>query len=155
MYFPGVRESIPTAEPSDPVEAPDPPPPVTFNGQRVLVVEDDAINRKFLVRLLQRSGLDVLEAGDGVQAVELYGASETPVQLILLDVNMPVMDGKDTLRALFENGIKTAVIILSGYGEDDKIREMMAMGCQEFIQKPVDVQLLIKKIQSILPDPRS
>ncbi len=122
-------------------------------GRSVLVVEDETINRKFLSKLLMKNHMTVFEAENGQQALQLFRARHREIDIILLDVNMPVMDGKEALNGLFAAHEGIPVIILSGYGEDQKIQEMMQLGCRDFIQKPVDPRRLLRMIDAILaPD---
>ena len=119
-------------------------------GKVILVVEDEPKNLKLLRDLLQVSGYRTIEAADGKQGVELAKA-EKPA-LILMDIEMPVMDGLEATRTLkadpMANGIP--IVALTSYvmkGDEERIR---AAGCDGYIAKPIDTREFLKKIREYL-----
>jgi YesN/AraC family two-component response regulator len=94
-------------------------------------------------------GIRTITAEDGARALFLFTEHQRELDAILLDVNMPVMDGRDALVEIFAQRPDMPVVILSGYGHDEKIREMLALGCRDFIQKPVDAQVLLSTLENI------
>lgn len=106
------------------------------NLRRVLVVDDDAMNRRFAARLLRELGYSGALANDGHTALRLI--DEQAFDLVLLDINMPGMNGQDTLMALRARpGRRLPVLMVSGHGDDDTRRHFSALGADGFLVKPL------------------
>ncbi len=121
---------------------------VRLRRARVLVADDGASNRELLNLLLKRSGLDVCQAENGAEALRLH--AENPVDLILMDMQMPVMDGYTATRRLRDLGCSIPIIALTAnamQGDQDKCS--MA-GCSHFLTKPVDFDRLLDMLGDIL-----
>ncbi|WP_240936135.1 ATP-binding protein [Billgrantia bachuensis] len=106
---------------------------------RVLIVDDNAINRRLLRELLQRPGLELIEAGSGEEALAL--AEGSPFQLVLMDIRMPGMDGIETTQALRRLGGQWSscpVIAVTAHAHDSERERLQASGMQEILVKPVD-----------------
>ncbi|ACA17236.1 response regulator receiver protein [Methylobacterium sp. 4-46] len=117
---------------------------------RVLLVEDNELNRDMLSRRLKRSGFEVLFAEDGQQAVDT-AAAEMP-DLILMDLSLPTMDGFEATRALRANE-KTAglrVIALTSHAMSGDRERALAAGCDDYDTKPVDLPRLLGKMHALL-----
>jgi CheY-like chemotaxis protein len=117
---------------------------------KILLVEDNEMNRDMLSRRLQKKGYEVLIATDGQQGVEMATA-QTP-DLILMDMSLPVLDGWEATRRLKAESAteKIPVIALTAHamtGDRDKALEA---GCDDYDTKPVDLPRLLEKIQSLL-----
>ena len=118
-------------------------------GKVILIVEDEAKNLKLLRDLLQISGYEILEAGNGKEGIEKANAHKP--DLILMDIQMPVMDGLEATRIL-KTDAETKdihIIALTSYamkGDEDKIREA---GCDGYIAKPIDTREFQKKIGNV------
>lgn len=122
-----------------------------FRGERetvkVLVAEDDVTLREEVVELLRAGGHDVHAAADGNEAVRRIEAEA--FDLALVDWNMPGKTGGEVLQRAREIRPRTAVIVMTGYGNVDTAVEAMRSGAKDFLQKPFDVDSLEKTIQSI------
>ena len=132
------------------------PSDTTLSG-RVLVVDDTAFNRQLLVRLLRTIGHEPLEAGDGAAAMALLRDPGTPpVDLILLDIVMPVMDGYETLAALKADAAlrHIPVIVISGVDELDSVVRCIDMGAADYLPKTIDPAILRARISSSLSQKR-
>ncbi|MGR2740091.1 ATP-binding protein [Billgrantia sp. Q4P2] len=106
---------------------------------RVLVVDDNAINRRLLRELLQRPGLELVEVGSGEEALAL--AESPPFQLVLMDIRMPGMDGIETTQALRRLGghwSNCPIIAVTAHAHDSERERLQAAGMQEVLVKPVD-----------------
>jgi two-component system cell cycle response regulator DivK len=117
---------------------------------RILLVEDNEMNRDMLSRRLQRRGHEVLVAVDGAQALELAGSAQPA--LILMDMSLPVLDGWEATRRLKANEATRAipVIALTAHAmSGDKARALEA-GCDDYDVKPVEFVRLSAKIESLL-----
>ena len=124
---------------------------------RVLVVDDTAFNRQLLSRLLRGIGHDPLEAEDGAAALALLRDPATlAVDVILLDIMMPVMDGYETLAALKSDPIlrHLPVIVISGVNELDSVVRCIDMGAADYLPKSVDPAILRARIASSLGQKR-
>ncbi|MDX5376186.1 MAG: response regulator [Halomonas sp.] len=105
----------------------------------VLIVDDNAINRRLLRELLQRPGLELVEASSGEEALAL--AEGTSFQLVLMDIRMPGLDGIETTQALRRLGGQWAscpVIAVTAHAHDSERDRLKAAGMQEVLTKPVD-----------------
>jgi SARP family transcriptional regulator, regulator of embCAB operon len=106
---------------------------ITLPG-RILVVDDTAFNRQLLARLLRGIGHEPVEAADGQQALDrLRDAGAPPIDVILLDIVMPVMDGYETLAALRDDVAlrHLPVIVISGVDELDSVVRCLEMGAAD------------------------
>lgn len=111
----------------------------------VLVVDDDMSLQTLLRILLTNEGFDVTTARDGRQALEVTGTAGFDV--ILLDLEMPVMNGREFYRAFRDRGGETPVIIVSAYGAETGQREL---GAQASITKPFDPAEVPEVVKSLL-----
>lgn len=121
---------------------------------RVLVVDDTPFNRQFLRRLLDRIGHTSLEAADGRAALELLRDPATePVDVILLDIMMPVMDGYDTIRAIRkQEQFKTlAIVAVTGKATAGERQRCIDAGASDYVPKPVDTGELLAALRPWLP----
>jgi signal transduction histidine kinase/ActR/RegA family two-component response regulator len=116
----------------------------------ILVVDDEAQIVKVCSRLLQKFGYDVLTAPSGQQAIELVRRYGAKISLVLLDMTMPEMSGRQTYETLQKimPGIK--VLLSSGRSIEGQAQELLDSGCDGFIQKPFDAVALSAKVQEIL-----
>jgi len=110
-----------------------------------LIVDDSRVVRKVASRIVQDLSFEVSEAGDGAEA--LSHCRETMPDAVLLDWNMPVMNGLDFLRALRreQGGTKPVVVFCSTENDTDHISEAMRTGANEFIMKPFDAEIIKSK----------
>ncbi len=117
---------------------------------KILLVEDNEMNRDMLSRRLVRKGFEVLVAVDGEQATEVL-ANEIP-DLILMDISLPGKDGHEITRELKSNP-RTAdipVIALTAHAMVGDREKAIAAGCDDYDSKPVDLPRLLGKIQALL-----
>jgi CheY-like chemotaxis protein len=117
---------------------------------KILLVEDNEMNRDMLSRRLQRKGYQVAIAVDGEQGVKLAQA-ETP-DLILMDMTLPVLDGWEATRQLkatpSTRGIP--VIALTAHAMSGDREKALEAGCDDFDTKPIEMERLLGKIEAIL-----
>lgn len=117
---------------------------------KILLVEDNEMNRDMLSRRLERKGYQVIIAGDGSEALTLV-TTETP-DLILMDMSLPVLDGWEVTRRLKANNDtkQIPVIGLSAHAMAGDREKGMAAGCDDYDTKPVEFDRLLKKIGEFL-----
>jgi two-component system, cell cycle response regulator DivK len=123
-----------------------------FFMPRILLVDDNAENRRFLSRRLQRRGFEVLEAVDGAAAVEMARA-EKP-DLVLMDMNMPAVDGWEATRRIKADPASASVPVVGLTAHalaGDRERAIQA-GCSDYHTKPVEFPKLLEQIESLLRD---
>jgi len=117
---------------------------------KILVVEDNEVNQRILVRRLERRGFQVVTAGNGQQGVTLAG-TEIP-DLILMDMSLPVLDGWEATRRL-KGAADTAaipVIALTAHAMAADRDKAMEAGCDDYDTKPIELPRLLGKIETWL-----
>jgi CheY-like chemotaxis protein len=121
---------------------------------KILLVEDNEMNRDMLSRRLVRSGFEVVMAVDGQQGVTM-AASEAP-DLILMDISLPVIDGWEATRRIKgDEGTKAIPIIaLTAHAMTQDRDQAFAVGCDDFDTKPVELPRLLGKINALLEKAR-
>ncbi|MCQ2252725.1 MAG: response regulator, partial [Bacteroidales bacterium] len=97
----------------------------------------------------EKSNLEVLWAQNGQECVDLFSQNPT-VSLILMDMQMPVMDGMEAASIILKNDPKVPIIFQTAFEFDDERRKVMSLGCAEFINKPIDRILLYQKISQVI-----
>lgn len=122
--------------------------PLPARRPRVLLVDDDETIREHLAGVLQRSGLEVLTAADGAQALVLIERSAP--DLVILDVMMPVLDGREALRRIREQREALPVILLTQVGESFERASALDEGADDYLNKPFDAHELLARIRAVL-----
>ena len=120
---------------------------------KILLVEDNEMNRDMLSRRLQRKGYDVAIAIDGAEGIEM-AQSQAP-DLILMDMSLPVMDGWDATRQI-KGDVSTQaipVIALTAHAMAGDREKALEAGCDDYDTKPIELPRLLSKIEALLtPD---
>jgi CheY-like chemotaxis protein len=116
----------------------------------VLLVDDEEIVVGVGKQMLEKLGYSVLIARSGQEAVDVYKNRPDDVDLVLLDMIMPGMEAGDTYDKLKSINPAIKVLLSSGYGLDQKAGDIIDRGCNGFIQKPFNMQILEDKIGEIL-----
>lgn len=106
--------------------------------KRILVVDDEAPLREVLVEILQDQGFECIPASNGVEAYDLLikSNSDNPIDAIISDINMPKMDGLIFLEKIREKGFDTPFVILTGYGDKERVKRALVLGAFNFLEKP-------------------
>ena len=117
---------------------------------KILIVDDEPVNRLILARILSRHGFDVEQAQNGRVALQLLLAED--FDMVLLDLAMPELDGLQTARFLRQvrDKIQLPVIIVTSNNERDQVVEAFRCGANDYIAKPVDPEIAIARIESQL-----
>ena len=121
-------------------------------GARILVVEDGSSNRKLLNLLLTKAGAEVVTAENG--KVGLEKAVSQPFDLILMDMQMPVMDGYVATPRIRQAGVETPIIALTAHAMKGDRRKCLDVGCDAYVSKPINSRSLLETIFSVLHVPR-
>ncbi|GAV20531.1 two-component system, chemotaxis family, response regulator CheY [Mariprofundus micogutta] len=121
-----------------------------MTGQ-VLIIDDARVVRISLGRIMRKCGYDVLEAANGEQALEVYASSQD-IQVIFLDINMPVMGGMEFLeefKSRFAATDRPPVIIVSTETETSSILKAISLGASEYVMKPFDEAIIKSKLDIV------
>ncbi len=116
--------------------------------RKVLVVDDESRMRKLVKDFLQRENFEVLEAGDGSEALDIFFA-EKEIALVILDVMMPKMDGWQVCREI-RNYSKVPIIMLTARGDEKDELLGFELGVDEYISKPFSPRILVARVEAIL-----
>jgi two-component system, cell cycle sensor histidine kinase and response regulator CckA len=116
----------------------------------ILVVDDEKQMLRTCARVLETLGYRALTASGGRQAMEILQQHGAEIDLVMLDMTMPEMNGSQTYDNLKEIAPAVKVLLSSGYSLDEQARDIMARGCNGFIQKPFDVAALSAKLSEII-----
>ena len=123
---------------------------VTKGTGTVLLVDDEDVIQEVGKNLLEAMGYRVLLAGDGKEAVEVYGKNRDVIDIVMLDMVMPNMGGGEAYDCVKEINPDIKVLLSSGYSIDGEATEILERGCNGFIQKPFRMNELAEKIREIL-----
>lgn len=104
---------------------------------RILLAEDNAVNQKLISRLITKTGATVVVAENGKVAMEQ--ALQQPYDLVLMDINMPVMDGLTATRELKLQGFESPIFALTAENGSEELQACITAGCQGYLSKPVDI----------------
>ena len=115
----------------------------------VLVVDDEARMRKLIKDFLSQKGYSILEAGDGEEALKVFEEKQNSIDLILLDVMMPKLDGWSVLRQIRQTS-KVPIIMLTARGEEQDELFGFELGVDEYISKPFSPKILVARVEAIL-----
>ncbi|QDV47403.1 Sensory/regulatory protein RpfC [Stieleria neptunia] len=130
---------------------------VDLTGAKVLVVDDAETNRDLIHRLLTSAGAGVQSVADGQQAVDFFldpnGTLKShSIDLVLMDMQMPVLDGYSATQQLVGAGLKTPIVAMTAnsmVGDDSKCRQV---GCRDYLSKPIDLDALLEMVRSWCAD---
>ena len=128
-----------TARPSVPTAAAG-----RLRGRRILLAEDGPDNQRLVAWILGREGADVVVVGDGRQALEAVGAANgSAFDLVLMDMQMPEVDGYRATELLRERGAALPIVALTANAMTDERERCLRVGCSDYLSKPIDRQQLI------------
>lgn len=119
-----------------------------MENSKILVVDDESRMRKLVKDFLVREGYEVLEAGDGMEAMDVFYADKD-IALVILDVMMPKMDGWQVCREIRETS-KVPIIMLTARSEERDELQGFDLGVDEYISKPFSPKILVARVEAIL-----
>jgi two-component system, cell cycle response regulator DivK len=121
---------------------------------RILIVEDNEMNRDMLTRRLQRKGYDVVSATDGQAGLD--SARRKAPDLVLMDMSLPVLDGWEATRQFKADGDlrQIPVIALTAHAMSGDREKALAAGCDDYDTKPIELPRLLEKIEALLERPQ-
>jgi PAS domain S-box-containing protein len=143
IYFPVPTEPLPVDDAPTSVE-------VSKGDETVLLVDDDEPVRSLAKEMLEWGGYQVLTAGDGIEAIEIYAERSADISLVLLDLIMPVMGGKQCLEEMLKINPDALVLIASGHCGESVSVDAADTRVKGFLPKPYDARRLLKEVRRIL-----
>jgi signal transduction histidine kinase len=145
IYLPGVaRDGVVTEAERESV------PPAPGGPERILLVEDEPNVRRIARRVLERNGYTVLEAANGNEALRVLERRQEPIALVLTDLVMPEMGGRELASKLRIVSPTSRVLFMSGYTEDAVLRQSVMEPGAVFLDKPFTFETLIRKVREAL-----
>ena len=147
VYLPRVMEGVATPQEMQPAE------PAGAGGETVLLVEDEPGVRSLARRALQRFGYRVLEAGNGQEALMVARRFESAIDLLLTDVVMPEMGGRELAQVLKRERPTTRVLYTSGYPDTAGLQEEVQEAVVAYLPKPYTPEELARKVRDVLDTP--
>ncbi len=120
-----------------------------MNDITILVVDDESRMRKLIKDFLMQKGYSILEAADGEEALKVFEENKGKINLILLDVMMPKLDGWSVLRQIRQTS-KVPIVMLTARGEEQDELFGFELGVDEYISKPVSPKILVARVEAIL-----
>ncbi len=149
-----AKTCVPAQKAAAVIETPVParsPPSMTLRGRRVLLTDDNAVNRQVIKLFLAPHGCEITEATNGQEALDKLAAA--PFDLVLLDVHMPVMDGKEAIHRIRSSTgpwRSIPVIALTADAMAGDREKLIALGMTEYLSKPVDQRELAARMSQVL-----
>lgn len=130
--------------------------PRAGHGEKILAIEDEEPLKNFLNTILTENGYNVLLASDGLEGLKIYRQHMKEIDLVLLDMGLPEMSGREVLSDLLLLNPDAAVISASGYLDPNVEADALEMGALEFLPKPYRIEELLTKVQrALLPRDRT
>lgn len=120
-----------------------------MNDITVLIVDDESRMRKLVKDFLAQKGYKILEAADGEEALKVFEENKSKIDIVLLDVMMPKLDGWSVLRQIRQTS-KVPIIMLTARGEEQDELFGFELGVDEYISKPFSPKILVARVEAIL-----
>jgi PAS domain S-box-containing protein len=144
VYLPSAEASATQQAEEIPTDLPE------GHGEIILVVDDEASVREIAAKILETYGYQVLTAEDGIDAVAVYAQHKEKIAVVLIDMMMPIMDGRAAIHALRRMNLRVKIIAMSGLTENGKVVEHTDMNVQAFLSKPYTAERLLRTVESVL-----
>ncbi len=127
---------------------------IIFQGSRVLLVEDNFINQKIILSTLHKSGINISIANNGQEALDLFFIQKQEFDLVLMDINMPVMDGYTATKKIREKQEfdSMPIVTFTAFTLGDEIKTMFDLGANAYITKPLNIGQLYTVFNTYLVD---
>ena len=146
IYLPAIQKEVPMEKER---------PVVTLRGsETILLVDDEALIVDVSKRMIEGLGYEVLPAKSGDEALKIYQRSHDRIDIVILDMIMPYMNGGEVYNLMKEINPDVKVLLSSGYSLNEQAESILERGCNGFIQKPFDVAHLSHQIREVLDEAR-
>jgi CheY-like chemotaxis protein/predicted heme/steroid binding protein len=116
----------------------------------ILLADDEDLVRSLGERILERTGYKILTARNGLEALEIYREQNDEISLVILDLIMPVMDGKQCLDEILKVNPLAKVLIASGYSPDGATKEILEGRAKGLVNKPYDIMQMVRSVREAL-----
>jgi hypothetical protein len=146
VYLPRIDQPAGSVQPAVPAGGRE----LQQGTETVLLVEDEAMVRQLVQEVLQRNGYSVMAARDGDEAMKLSSEHAGPIHLLLTDVVMSGMSGRELVQRLSRLRPETSVLFMSGYTDDSIVKQGILEAGAAFLQKPFSAQLLTRTVRQVL-----
>lgn len=123
---------------------------IPHGTETILLVDDDEVVRDLAATVLDNFGYQVISAGNGKEALDIYRRQGGKIALVILDFIMPEMDGRQCLNEILRIDPKTKVIIASGHSVNGNAEEIFLSRAKAFVEKPYDIKDLLKNVRNVL-----
>lgn len=121
------------------------------SSYRVLIIDDSMFIAKQLGQILSSEGFEVVgTASDGLQGVEKYKELFPNVDLVTMDITMPVMDGVSALEKIIEFDKNAVIVMVSALGKEDVVKKSLLIGAKSYIVKPLDRKKVLERVVTVL-----
>ena len=123
---------------------------------RILIIEDDPDIRDVLKLQLEQGGHQVIEAKDGEEGIDLMkkGSNLLQVGLIITDIRMPKVNGVEAIDYIKANAPSIPIMVITGYPETELAVSLLQKGVKDYLVKPVEKEVLLRKVSAILSSPQ-
>lgn len=125
------------------------------NPAHIMLIEDEEVIRDMAAQMLKNLGYTVSSCASGAEAVDVYREQRDAIDLVILDMMMPGMDGHQTFLTLRDTDPDVRVLVVSGYSLDSQAQAILEAGAQGFIQKPYRMRELSEKLVEMLAESES
>lgn len=143
IYLPRIREEAPEETAEQNAQS------IQRGSHTILLVEDEETVRRLVKRTLEKNGYRVLAASQGDEAIELSAAHKGPIHLLITDVILPKISGRQTAEQITAQRPKTRVLFMSGYTNDAVVQHGILEPGIEFIPKPFSSEVLLRKVHAL------
>jgi hypothetical protein len=109
---------------------------INWKGKRILIAEDEEVNMMFFQEVLEDTGVEIIKAEDGMQAIDMF--NDSPVDLVLMDIKMPIMNGLDATKKMKQINPLIPIVAQTAYAMEDEKQRCFDAGCDDYISKPID-----------------
>ena len=144
IYFPAAEAGKPDMEEEQEVSA------VAGGREKILVVDDEPLIRDLAKRILEKSGYSVLTAGSGKEGIEVYAQHKSDIALVILDLIMPEMGGKQCLEELLTINPQVKAVIASGFAIKGDTKSFSDSGAKGMVSKPFNMRELLRAVRHVL-----
>jgi CheY-like chemotaxis protein len=120
-----------------------------LSGKKILIVEDDLSSRLYLNKILEKTGAILLNAADGREAVDI-ALSDSGIDIILMDIQLPVMDGYTSAKKIREARQDIKILAQTAYSMAGDMENIISSGFDDYLMKPIYSDVLIEKLSSCL-----
>ncbi len=147
VYLPFKEEKSMTTRT---IEVEKPQPQIQPKKATVLVVDDEYNIRSMMKEIMEMSGFKVFTAGNGRDGIDIYQRYKSDIDLIIMDMVMPVMDGRAAFNEIRKINPDQKIFIISGYTQREDLEDILDNGAVGFLRKPFQVKEIVEKVQEIL-----